>query len=573
MPGRLLMVCLMVMFASVLKAQATKNTYPQNYFKAPLDIPLALAGNFGEPRAGHFHAGLDFQTKQQEGLPVYAAADGYVSRINVSPVGYGNALYITHPNGYVTVYGHLKEFSPALMSRLRKEQYAKKAFALNIQLSPGEFIIKQGDKIATSGSTGSSGGPHLHFEIRDSSEFPVNPLLFGVKIADATPPVVSFLKFFPMDQLKYNCDGYLCKLSLKGNQYQPPAEVIKLNSTAVGVAVNTYDLMDKVENTLGIYNLKLTVDGKLIYEYETDRMSFKDGRYVLSQIDYPRFLNEDEQIYHKCFVEPGNKCPVYSNLVNRGIIDLSDKAIHDVKIDVADFSNNVSSIHFKVQYDEKSSLLKIKESPYVKEFIYSEPNEFLTNEFKMRLPANCLFDTLHFNYSMALSTSADVYSKDHLLSPAGTGFFDWYYLSIKTDKLLPRYNEKAVVVFKDEKGNEFSRGGTYKDGFVSTRAREFGLCYIKIDTVPPVIHAINIAQDKNIRKSKTIAFKISDDLSGIAAYNTYLDDSWVVSDYDAKSGKLVYKVEADLKAGDHVFKVVVEDERQNHAEQVVRFVM
>ena len=563
----------MVLLTSALKGQNHKTTYPQNYFKAPLDIPLALAGNFGEPRKGHFHAGLDFQTKQQEGLPVYAAADGYVSRINVSPVGYGNALYITHPNGYVTVYGHLREFSPALMRRLRKEQYAKKAFAVNIELPAGEFMVKQGDKIAVSGSTGSSGGPHLHFEIRDSFEFPINPLLFGIKVADGTPPIVSFLKFYPMDRLKYKCNGYICKLLGKDGAFQPAAEVIKLNSDYVGVSVNTFDLMDKVENRLGIYNMKLFVDGKLVYEYETDRMSFKDGRYILSQIDYPRFLNEDEQMFHKCFVEPGNQCPVYSNLVNRGIIDLSDNAVHEVKIEVADFFNNVSSIHCTVQHDDKSNLFKIVDASTVKEMYYAEPNEFQTNEFKMRIPANCLFDTLHFNYSMALSTSADVYSKEHLLNPVATGLFDWFYISIKTDKLPPRYNDKAVIVFRDEKENEFSRGGTYKDGFVSTRAREFGLCYIKIDTVPPSIRAVNMAQDKNMRKSKSFNFKISDNLSGIAAYNTYLDGNWVVSDYDAKSGLLVYKPETDLKAGDHVFKVLVEDERQNSAELVVRFNM
>jgi hypothetical protein len=562
-----------VMLHALLQSGTDSSVYPQKYFNPPLDIPLLLAGNFGEPRAGHFHAGLDIQTKQVEGLPVYAAADGYVSRINVSSVGYGNALYVTHPNGYVTVYGHLKEFTPALMKRLRSGQYAKKSFAVDIELKPGEFQVKQGEQIAYSGSTGSSGGPHLHFEIRDAQENPINPLLFGFKIVDATRPLVSDVKFYPMDYLKYNCDGYRCKLSGKNGQFEVPGGTIKLNSTSVGVALNTYDLMDKSENRLGVYSLKMYKDGQLVYEYKMDKISFKDSRYVLSQIDYPVFINEDEQMFHRCYVEPGNKCPVYSNLVNRGIIDLSDGVVHDIKIEAGDFFGNISTVKFKVQYDSKSSLLKENKTSYVKRFDYNQPNEFWDRDIRLSLPADCLFDRLYFNYSGALSTNAEVYSKEHLLSDVNTCFFDWFGISIKADKLTERLKDKAVIVFKDARGNEFSRGGTFEDGFVKTKAREFGLCYIKVDTIPPVIAPVNIYAGKNMRKSKTILFKISDDLSGIRSFNTYLDGEWVVTDYDAKSSTLIYYLDNTMKPGEHRFKVVAEDERRNASEYVVKFMM
>lgn len=555
-----------------LQQAADTTSYPQNYFKPPLDIPLLLAGNFGEPRAGHFHAGLDIQTKQIEGLPVYAAADGYISRINISSTGYGNALYITHPNGYVTVYGHLREFMPALMKRLRTEQYTKKSFTVDIELKPDEFRVKQGEQIAYSGSTGSSGGPHLHFEIRDAAENIINPLLFGFKIIDATHPLAGGLKFYPMDSLKYSCDGYRCKLLAKNGQYEVPGGLVKLNSTAIGVSLNTYDLMDKSENRLGIYTLKLYRDEQLVYECKMDRFSFKDGRYVLSQVDYPVFINEDEQIYQKCFVEPGNKCPVYSNLVNRGIIDLSDGAEHIIRIEAGDFFGNVSVIHFRLQYDSKSYLLKKNKLPYVKRFDYGQPNEFSDNGIRLNLPATCLFDTVYFNYSQALSTRPDVYSKEHLLSNVNTCFFDWFTIAIKAEKLEPRLRDKAVVVFRDEKGSEFSRGGTFKEGFVTTKAREFGLCYIKIDTIPPRIVPVNVYQGKNMKKNKTILFKISDDLSGIRSFNTYLDNEWVETDYDAKSSTLTYYIDPDIKQGEHHFKVVAEDERRNTSEYVVKFV-
>ena len=547
--------------------------YPQDYFKSPLEIPLLLAGNYAEPRTGHFHAGLDLQTQQQEGLPVHVSADGYVSRINVSSVGYGNALYVTHPNGYVSVYGHLKEFTPALMARLRKDQYAKKQFAVDVQLKPDEFPVKQGDVIAYSGSTGSSGGPHLHFEIRDAAENPVNPMLFGFKIRDATAPLVKGLKFYPMDSLKYNCDGYRCGLSGRNGQFEVQGGLVKLNCTKVGISVNTYDLMDRVENKLGIYTLKLFENDKLIYEFRADRMSFKEGRYLLSQVDYPIFQKEDEQTYHKCFVEPGNKCPVYSNLVKRGVIDMADSAIHVLRIEVSDFNGNVSTVHCQVQYSSQSNLMKAKERVFVQRFDQGRPNGFSDNEIKLSLPADCLFDTLYFNHSSSLSTNGEVYSKEHLLGDVSACFFDWFHLSIKAERLNPRLRDKAVIVFRDEKGNEFSRGGTFEGGFVSTQAREFGLCYIKVDTIPPHITPVNISAGKNMRKSKGILFKITDNLSGIGSYNLYLDDNWVECDYDAKSATLIYKPGEEIKPGEHRLKLLVEDERHNSASYQVKFAM
>ena len=546
-------------------------SFPQNYFRPPLDIPLLLAGNFGEPRSGHFHTGLDFQTRQEVGLPVYAAADGYISRINVSAVGYGNALFITHPNGFVTVYGHLKEFTPAIMKKLRAGQYAKKSFAVDLFFKPDELPVKQGEKIALSGNSGSSGGPHLHFEIRDAEERPINPLLFGFKILDATAPAVGYLKFYPQDKLKYKCDGYRAKLLGKGNDYTVAGGTIKLNSPLIGVSVSTFDLMDKSENRLGIYNLKLYDGGRLIYEYKIDRVSFAQVRYALSQIDYPIFLTEDEQMYHKCFVEPCNKAPFYCNLVNRGIIDLSDSAEHSIKIEASDFFGNASVIQFKVKYDSRSTLLKEKDAPFIKRFDCGKFNEFSNNDIKLSLPAECLFDTLYFNYSNALSTSADVYSKEHLLSNPFVGFFSWYTIAIRAEKLNAHYQDKAIVVFRDENGTEFSRGGSFTDGFVTTKAREFGLCYVKIDTVPPRIVAVNISQGKNMTKSKTIQFKITDNLSGISSYNAYLDNSWVVADYDAKTSTLTYTFERDVEPGEHHFKVVVDDERHNSSTYLVKF--
>ena len=160
----------------------SQNNYPQNYFANPLEVPLVLSGSFAELRSNHFHSGLDIKTQQREGLKVLASADGFVSRIKIAHFGYGKALYITHPNGYTTVYGHLQKFSPEIEAYIKKQQYEKESFEVELFPSAETLIVTKGNLVAYSGNTGGSGGPHLHFEIRDKEERPMNPMLFGIDL-------------------------------------------------------------------------------------------------------------------------------------------------------------------------------------------------------------------------------------------------------------------------------------------------------------------------------------------------------------------------------------------------------
>ena len=185
--GRLLFFLVLVCIHHTVFTQVS---YPKDYFVKPLDIPLILSGTFGELRSNHFHSGLDIKTQQREGLNVYASAEGYVSRIKISHWGYGKALYITHPNGYTTVYGHLKKFSPTIEAYVKRHQYEKEKF--QIQLFPKEDELKVTKKqvVALSGNSGGSGGPHLHYEIRDANARPTNPMLFGIEIKDTKAPQI-----------------------------------------------------------------------------------------------------------------------------------------------------------------------------------------------------------------------------------------------------------------------------------------------------------------------------------------------------------------------------------------------
>ena len=168
---------------------------------SPIKPPYFFAGDFGELRPSHFHSGLDFRTQGKTGIPVYAVKDGYISRIGISSTGYGNALYMNHTDGTTSVYGHLLKFNPAIQEYLREKQYDHESFQINLTPSSGEFHFKKGDIIAWSGNSGSSGGPHLHFEIRDTkSERALNPLFCHLGITDNSAPKIIALYAYPISE-------------------------------------------------------------------------------------------------------------------------------------------------------------------------------------------------------------------------------------------------------------------------------------------------------------------------------------------------------------------------------------
>ncbi|MCW5906580.1 MAG: M23 family metallopeptidase [Chitinophagales bacterium] len=567
-----LVLYVFTMLNTFATAQVDSIAYPpQDYFRAPLEIPLTLAGNFGEPRKAHFHTGLDFRTNQQEGLKVYAVADGYISRINVSGAGYGNALYIRHPNGWVSVYAHLKEFSTPIAEKLRKEQYARESFAVDFNLSEKELPVKKGEVIALSGNTGGSGGPHLHFEIRDTLDNTYNPMLFGYKLKDDLKPIVGFLKFYPLDSLKHRSDGYRIRPVLQNGVYEFTGGTIRMNAKRVGFSVNAYDVMNATEAHMGIYNLTVFDDNKMIYSAGFNKLSFPERRFVISHVDYPVFMNEGRKSYHKCFTEPGNSCGIYSDIINAGEIDLSDGKEHSVHIEITDFNGNVSQVRMKLKHDAAATTFKAKEFNYTTRFDYDHANEFGTSDFKVEIPKGCLFDDLYVSYSETPPNNAKIYSKVHQLSNSDVHLFDWFIVWVKADSLPAELKDKAVVMHKDKAGATACKGGKFENGFIAAKAREFGQFYVMADTTAPKIVPINITAGKNMRSYRKIMLKISDDLSGVADFDTYIDGKWVVTEYDAKSATLTHYISSELKSGEHIFKTVVTDERKNTAEHSIKF--
>ncbi|MEP7168477.1 MAG: M23 family metallopeptidase, partial [Bacteroidota bacterium] len=294
-------VLISVFISTCLKAQSA---FPKNYFTSPMFLPLNLAGNFGEIRSNHFHSGIDIKTNELEGQVVMAAADGYVSRIKISSVGFGNALYINHPNGFTTVYGHLQRFNDSIQSYIEAEQYKKESFEIDLSLDSNLFPVRQGQLIALSGNTGSSEGPHLHFEIRNKiSEHPLNPLLFGLHSEDTIAPVIENIKIYQLHETKY---GFLTDTTFNVRAFDSSIKsdtVFVSEKTAFSVEAS--DKMNDTSSNLVPNKIELFLDSKIIYTYHFDEFSFDESRYVNANIDYAEKVNEKKK-YILLFRLPGN---------------------------------------------------------------------------------------------------------------------------------------------------------------------------------------------------------------------------------------------------------------------------
>ncbi len=565
---------LLTLFSSGAFAQGDSiPVYPREGFRTPLDNPILLAGSFGEPRAGHFHTGMDLQTLEREGLPVYALGDGYVSRIGVSPYGYGNALYITYPNGFTSVYGHLQGFNDKVTAVVRKEQYAKEKFAVDIMLKPYELNVKKGEVVAYSGNTGASGGPHVHFEIRDQSERPINPLLFGYKMSDHVKPSIGALKLYPMGDKKYTADAWRTALVLTDGTYVPKAGLIKVNAKSVALSVNTFDKMEGTTHTLGIYDIKTYDSDSIIHEYRVDRVSFDYTRYVIAQVDYPVFLKEGSRSFHKCFQEANNTMPAsYYHVYNHGVIDLSDGRIHDIRIEVRDYNGNLSTLRAQLQYDDAAAVFKSKALSYNKVLSPARENMVKDEGFIATIPGKVVLDSMFISYSVSAPSSPAMQSNIYKLGNSHDQLLGYYNISIKPHEIPDELKSKALIVWRTAAGGTTAKGGKWDGQMLTTRSRELGSYYVVLDTTPPRITPVNIAPGKNMHAAKAIYMRIGDGLSGLDDYHAYIDDKWQLMELDGKSATLKMLLPKALSAGEHVFRLTVSDERGNKAEYSAKFI-
>lgn len=517
-------------------AISTLPSYSQQYIN-PLTIPPALSGNFGELRNNHFHSGIDFKTKQVVGHPVVAIEDGFVSRISVSPGGYGLALYIDHPStGHTSVYGHLSSFSVKIADYVTEKQYEQESFQINLLPDEDVLPVKKGEQVALSGNSGSSGGPHLHFEIRDTrSEEPMDALAYLARIADTQKPDLRGIALYPMmDKGVVNGSSQPLRLQIgkdkAGNLLSPGRSISAWGR--IGAGVKAYDRMNGQSNIYGVKHIRLYVDSKQVFSSSIHRFSFTDTRMLNALIDFEDW-RERRSFFMKSFIEPGNRLPFYET-VNHGYVDIHEEREYQFRYELEDHYGNVSSYQFNVQGKKQPIPMQ---PPCKNWFAWNLHNSFIGMGFSLSVPEGNLYHSICFNYRTTKSNSffSDLHQVNNKPVPLHSSGEMW--IRLHTDTLLNRHNYGIVKI--NENGSESWVGGTYLRGGITGNIRELGGRYaVSADSIPPVITPV--APEK-WASQRRIRVRLSDNKSGIASFRGEINGVFVLFTHDTKSNQYTYR--------------------------------
>ncbi len=527
--------------------------YPQNAFRPPLDIPIILAGTFGELRSNHFHAGIDIKTQQREGLPVFGIGDGTITRIKVSLWGYGKVLYMAHPNGYTSVYGHLQKFSPKIEAYIKKLQYKKRSYEVEVFPDYGELKIEKGELLAYSGNTGGSAGPHLHFEIRSSiSEKPTNPLLYNIEVADATNPILEKVFVYPLSKnAQVNQSEEKVQINFtKQNDGTYLAETVKANGK-IGVGFIGFDRQDMAANRNGVYAVELLVNGKTYTAYDFESFSFGETRYINTLIDYDYFGRYRKRI-QKCFKSPGNYLSIYNEIYNNGQIEIREGLNYNIDLVIKDLAENKVQVRIPVEgkSEARNGVKKNNTTPnYV---IAKKPNNYDLGIAKVYFPENTFYEDFYID----LKKGKDTVTIHTNTVPAHRNFT----ITFDASKYSTEEQKQLFIARLDKKLNP-SYLNTYKRGSTFTaRTRNLGTYTLAKDTVSPKIRNKNFKEKQWLNNYKYLSVHISDDLSGIDTYSATLNGEWILMEYEPKRNTLTYNFDDKiLDKKQCVLKVTVTD--------------
>ena len=536
-----------------LFAGITNNTAEAQQLRKPMDIPVLLSGNFGELRSNHFHSGIDFKTQGVEGKPIHSVQDGYVSRISVSPWGYGNGLYITHPDGTTTVYGHLQKFSQKITAYLKEKQYEQESFNVNLSLTPDELPVKEGELVALSGNTGSSGGPHLHFEVRDTeTEEPMDPIeYYKDLIKDTQAPKIQGVMVYSM-QGKGVVNGSRRKLELKPVTAKNGKQTLTGKIEAwgeIGLAVKGYDYMDNTSNIYGIKDITLTADSQVIFHSNLDRFAFDESRYLNSFTDFEEW-KEHRSFYIKSFVDPGNRLRFIESL-NRGILTIDEPRTYHLTYQLADAFGNTTQLSIRIEGKEQP--IPEIDTENTELFHWWSDNRFGAKGIRLTIPKGNLYDDLYFHYSVKEDSAA--LGATHILHNKPVAFHKSAKLSLRlqTDTLD---NKQQYGIVRLQNGRRSWTGGVYRNGWVDADIKEMGSYTLGQDLVPPTITPLNPATWVS---KQAIALRLSDNLSGVQTYRGEIDGQYVLFEMNSKSVITYHFDKERLTKGKHTLKLVVTD--------------
>ena len=541
--------------SSAINAQSTTPD-----FGVPFDFPLLLSGNFGELRSNHFHGGLDFKTQGVTGKPLLAIADGYISKVTVTPGGYGNALYITHDNGYTSVHGHLDRFLPEIASRVHEKQYQEQAFAVTLEFGPEEYRVSRGDIVAYAGNTGYSFGPHLHMEIRttDTNE-PIDPLPFYKdKIMDNIAPRATHIMVYGAKG-----DGKVTSAIDSKEVKEMDGKIIfnsQLSSliTAWGrisAAISANDYMDGTTNNYGVRYVRLYVDDKLVSHSDVNRFSFSEDRLINSWTDY-HVQRTTGRWYMRSAIAEYNDLSLLHADEDKGWITIDEERDYHFRYELEDLYGNITVYRFVVRGQRMELPLRVPN--YFYRMDASRDNRFSANGIELWVPQGQLFEDVDLDYDV-IPSDTDC-----------TAIFQLTKVRVPLRKsaeltlpVMPKGDVDATKLYiaRVDGDRRISCGGTYKYGRITANITELASYTVCADTIAPKITPIG---ETTWKKRGVVTFRIADSETGIRSYRGKIDGRWVLFKYSSKNARLWCDLKAEgITPGNHKIEIEVEDMRRN----------
>ncbi|ULQ55133.1 peptidoglycan DD-metalloendopeptidase family protein [Flavihumibacter rivuli] len=539
--------------------------YPKGYFRNPLNIPIDLSGNFGELRPNHYHMGLDLKTQKRENLPVFAAADGYISRIKIEPAGFGRAIYVDHPNGITTVYCHLNDFFPALEDWVKGEQYHLESWKVMLELPPNRFPVKKGDFLAYSGNTGGSQAPHLHFEIRRTKDdVNLNPMLFGFPLQDNTSPSILRLAIYDRNKSVYEQSPRLLATARNGDGFRVPPQVVATNK--VSLAITAYDTHTGSSNQNGVYEAVLYDNDKAVVGFRMDQVGYDATRYLNAHIDYKTKSTGGPYLQHLSEL-PGYLHSIYTRFSGDGVIDLSDGQVHDIRIVVKDGYGNSSTLQTSLQYNGAAYTIS---APAGRRFYPMMVDVYETEDCEFVIGERTLYDSVTIQYHRTVTAHPEVVSAVHSIGAPYIPLQDSMVVRIQpVGDLSPAEKERTVMQrFAGNKKDVLKV--QWQRNWAMARFRDFGSFQLVLDNKPPEILPIGFSDGANLAGIPRIVFTVKDNLEKWKVLRTELDGKWIRFTND-KGKSFVYRFDEKCPPGEHTLRIVAEDEAGNRTEKQIRF--
>ncbi|MCP4310888.1 MAG: M23 family metallopeptidase [Bacteroidetes bacterium] len=541
---------------------------PLSRYYPPLTIPIYLSGNFGEIRSDHFHSGIDIKTQGTTGHHVSTIESGYISRIKVQANGYGRSVYLAHPDGHTSVYGHLDRYREDIEKYVKGIQYRRQSHRVDIYLKPEEFPLEKGDFIAYSGNSGGSMGPHLHFEIRNSAnQHPLNVLQYGFEIEDRIAPRFHKLYIYPLGHGSFvngKAEKHSFELVYDQGVYTVPWGTSIKVSGRIGIGVEVYDYLNGAGNRCGIFSLEGYRDEQLFYQHEMDEFSFSETRYINAHIDYGEIMSSGRKP-HRLYRLPNDQLRIYRKLENEGILEINEAGSRSIKVVAADVAGNSSELSFSLtgKAGIKEPSIPGKEDSRVIKF--NEASIYEEEGMRVEIAAKSLYEDIEFTYLKTPPTNGFLSPAYHIHS-IKTPLHKSFTLSVPAPEVEPELRNKLIFVSYDPEEEKFvSAGGKYIKGRLTASLDCFGVYSVSLDTLPPEIIPLNGSRASNQSDRKSLRYIIRDDLSDIEKYEGYINNRWALFEYDPKNDLLTYTFDKEKlsRNQEHELELYVSDSQGN----------